>query len=367
MDSETNSSTTTEEGPPSKKAKHLPDKDPTKRDLASLPQEVLLNIFKYLDSKSINNCAMLCSTLNNISKNSSLYKKVTLKYNMNLDFLKSLVSKVSRPIELYIEYKFYDQQSETENFEDFNKYVGILLRKCGEHLLSLQIESCRNEEVLENISECTNLKKLILCRCKSSFKSLLSIRSLNYLLLVSCHFPPKIVGEFVKNNEDLNYLNLFDNVNVNVNEICENLSKYNPNMTEIQLSERKKLKARSVKALARLTNLRRLELISGSGFDCDPEDSLEQLAAGCPFLERLVIYGWKELNDDNLIPALHMFTQLKELDLRGTNITIKSCREAALTLPMLRLMDVIKCQRVKKAQLAQLRKDFPEIDIPLET
>lgn len=71
-----------------------------------------------------------------------------------------------------------------------------------------------------------------------------------------------------------------------MNEICENLSKYNPNMTEIQLSERKKLKARSVKALARLTNLRRLELISGSGFDCDPEDSLEQLAAGCPFLER---------------------------------------------------------------------------------
>lgn len=68
---------------------------------------------------------MLCSTLNNISKNSSLYKKVTLKYNMNLDFLRSLVSKVSRPVELYIEYKLYDQQSETENFEDFNKYVGM--------------------------------------------------------------------------------------------------------------------------------------------------------------------------------------------------------------------------------------------------
>lgn len=46
-----------------------------------------------------------------------------------------------------------------------------------------------------------------------------------------------------------------------------------------------------------------------------------------------------------------MFSQLKELDLRGTNITIKSCREAALTLPLLKIMDVIKCRRVKKAQV----------------
>lgn len=65
-----------------------------------------------------------------------------------------------------------------------------------------------------------------------------------------------------------------------------------------------------------------------------------------------MIYGWKEINDDNFIPALHMFSQLKHLDFRGTNITIKSCREAALTLPMLKFMDVIKNHRVKKAQVS---------------
>lgn len=69
------------------------------------------------------------------------------------------------------------------------------------------------------------------------------------------------------------------------------------------------------------------------------------------FTCRLVIYGWKEINDDNFIPALHMFSQLKNLDLRGTNITIKSCREAALNLPMLKCMDVIKNHRVKKTQV----------------
>lgn len=83
---------------------------------------------------------MLCSTLNNISKDSSLYKKITLKvkylnniyeiilfyhfqYNMNMDFLESLVTKISHPRDVKIEYKFYNQQSETEDYKQFDKYV----------------------------------------------------------------------------------------------------------------------------------------------------------------------------------------------------------------------------------------------------
>lgn len=75
---------------------------------------------------------------------------------------------------------------------------------------------------------------------------------------------------------------------MNANEICEILSVNNPNMKELHFSERKRIKSKSLKTLARLTNLRKLELISGPGFDSDPEDALEQLAAGCPFLETLV-------------------------------------------------------------------------------
>lgn len=74
---------------------------------------------------------------------------------------------------------------------------------------------------------------------------------------------------------------------MNANEICEILSKHNVNMKELHFSERKRVKSKSLKTLARLTNLRKLELISGPGFDSDPEDALEQLAAGCPFLETL--------------------------------------------------------------------------------
>lgn len=41
--------------------------------------DIILEIFKYLDVQSINNCAMLCSTLNTVSKDSCLYRKVILK------------------------------------------------------------------------------------------------------------------------------------------------------------------------------------------------------------------------------------------------------------------------------------------------
>jgi Leucine-rich repeat (LRR) protein len=221
---------------------------------------------------------------------------------------------------------------------------------------SIRIDNCRNDDILLLLSECVNLKELTLYRCKSSFQSLTSITTLTSIKYVSCHFPQKIASEAIKNNESLRKLYLSDNTNVNVNEICENLSRCNDHMREIYFSERKKLRAKSLRTLGRLTKLRSLALVSGTGFECDPEDSLEQIAAGCSKLERLIIYGWKEINDDNLMPILHMCTQLRELDLRGLNITIRSCREAALSLPFLKTMDVIKCNRVKKSQVGSTVK-----------
>lgn len=40
-----------------------------------------------------------------------------------MDFLESLVTKISHPRDVKIEYKFYNQQSETEDYKQFDKYV----------------------------------------------------------------------------------------------------------------------------------------------------------------------------------------------------------------------------------------------------
>ncbi|KAG5875385.1 hypothetical protein JTB14_023359 [Gonioctena quinquepunctata] len=283
------------EGPPRKKAKYFVEKDFNKRDLASLPKAVLLKIFEYLDLQSINNCAMLCSTFYNLSKESSLYTSITLKYNMNPHFLESLVAKVSYPKAVSIKYKPFDQQVEKEDYAYFDKYVEIGLRKCGVHIVSLKIENCHNEEVLLNIMECINLKRLTLYRCKGSFSSLLSLCKLTSISFTSCHFPQKVVSELIKMNPDIKYLFLSNNVNVNPNEICEIMSKQNLDTKEIHFNERKRVKSKSLRTLARLTNLRKLVLKSGPGFECDPEDALELLAAGCsPF--RKIVHSWLEGN-----------------------------------------------------------------------
>lgn len=40
-----------------------------------------------------------------------------------MEFLESLVSKVSHPREVKIEYNCFKQQHEIENYKEFNKYV----------------------------------------------------------------------------------------------------------------------------------------------------------------------------------------------------------------------------------------------------
>lgn len=42
-----------------------------------------------------------------------------------MDFLESLVSKVLCPRNMKIEYKFYNEQSETEDYKQFDKYVEL--------------------------------------------------------------------------------------------------------------------------------------------------------------------------------------------------------------------------------------------------
>ncbi|CAH1954739.1 unnamed protein product [Acanthoscelides obtectus] len=319
-------------------------------------KEVLLIIFQHLDLKSINNCAALCSTFYNISKDGSLYTKVSLRYDMNIKLVASLVERCTRPKEVDIIYKtsnafITNNSAETEDYSEFNEYVQILLRKCGEHIIKLNFESCKDSKTLECIADCINLKELGLARCKGTFTTLHLLSSLREIKFVDCHFPGKTVNSLLKNNEELKEIHLLSNNNVNTNEISEILSKYNPEVEELELGENRRLKSRYFKLLARLTKLRTLEIWNGPGCDSDPDlDSIQHLAAGCPYMEKLVLMGRKEITDENLIPALHMFTRLKTLCLRGVGITIKSCREACLTLPLLKELDVYKCSKIKKAQ-----------------
>ncbi|KAK9679758.1 F-box-like [Popillia japonica] len=318
--------------PPKKKIKILEDGQggeachPT-YDYSTLPYDVLLEIFKYLDFKTIAQCATLCRTFYNISNESVVYNRVTFKYNMDTNLLENYISKKTKRI-----------------------------------IQNLRGTYCRNDEVLSLLSECPNLTAVNFMRCKGSFKSLLTLRNLEKLELFFCIFPKEVLQEILQNNSQLKSITLCDNTNLNGNDVCENLAIYNPQIEEVHIAEKRRVRTKGLKALARCPKLRILEL-EGGPFQCDPEDSLEQLAVGCPLLERLTLYGWKDINDETLMPVLHTCMQLKELDLRGINITIKSCREAALTLPFLKTLDVYKCQRIKKAQILKLQNEFKDIRI----
>ncbi|CAG9863973.1 unnamed protein product [Phyllotreta striolata] len=349
--------------PSNKKLKYTLEKDISKRDWTILPETVLKRIFSYLDVQSINNCAQLCSTFFRLSKDSSLYKTLHVNYGMSANALEYHISKVTRPSNVIIHYA--SDQSNSDDYTTYNQYVLRILENYGEYILSLELNNCREEDVITELKHCVNLKSLILFNCKGTFNALVSFSKLTAIDFSYCHFSQKVVSTTVKNNPSLYSLYLRNNVNINLNELIEIITEQLYNIKELHINENKQLRSKSLKLLSRLKNLKKLSLISNEGFICNPEDSLEFLAAGCPHLESLCIDNWSEINDTNLISALRLCSQLMTLELRRTNITIKSCKEAALSLPLLKSLIVDKCQKVKKSQLISLREDFEDLDIPI--
>lgn len=333
-------------------------------NIATFPYPALVNVFKYLDFKTICLCATLCKRFYQASKDNSLYQNITLKHTMRKGQLKAYLLRISRPRSLTIEYKFYDKRQQAEDYTEFNEHVITALKNFGQYLSSLHFESCRSEEVLRHLLECSNLHSANFWRCKGSFEHLPRITSLTHIYFLCSDIPNVVLLETLKVNRNLKVLSLLDNINLYENGIAEVVGEHNRSIEEINFSEKRRIRAKGVKALARCNKLKTLKL-TGGPYQCDPEDSLQQLAAGCPLLERLSIYGWKGINDDNLLPVLQCCTQLKFLDFRGLDITIKSCREAALSLPLLKSMDVYKCSRIKRTQIIKLQQDFQEIDFAI--
>lgn len=333
-------------------------------NISRLPHNALVNIFKYLDFKTISNCSTMCNSFYKASNDILLYKNITLKYTMSKEHIEAYFSKISSPKSLYIEYKFYDKRQQTEDYTEFNKHVTFALKEFGKSLASIHFESCRSGEILQLLSECTNLKRANFCRCKATFESLPKICTLTDIYFLCSDIPNFILKKTLKNNPNLKTIILLDNINIYENGIAEIIGQYNRNIEEIHFCEKRRVRAKGMRAIARCNKLKVLKL-TGGPYQCDPEDSLQQMAAGCPLLERLSIYGWNGINDDNLLPVLQCCTQLKILDLRGLDISIKSCREAALSLPLLRQLDVYKCSRIKKAQFLKLQQDFQEIEFAI--
>lgn len=87
--------------------------------------------------------------------------------------------------------------------------------------------------------------------------------------------------------------------NLNVNTIAETIGEHNRNIEEIYFSEKQGVNAKGMKTFARCNKLRILE-ITGGPYQCDPEDSLQYIAAGCPLLERSLIVL-------TIFPSIHLY------------------------------------------------------------
>ena len=59
-------------------------KRPMGENFEQLPDEVILNVLKYLDIKDLGRCAKTCKRFQNVSHDESLWKKINLSWNKRI-------------------------------------------------------------------------------------------------------------------------------------------------------------------------------------------------------------------------------------------------------------------------------------------
>lgn len=76
---------------------------------------------------------------------------------MDTNLLENYISKITCPKQLTVEYKYFDNDSEVEDYQEFDEYVTRFIKKSGETLTSISFESCRNDSILSLLTECPRL------------------------------------------------------------------------------------------------------------------------------------------------------------------------------------------------------------------
>lgn len=67
---------------------------------------------------------------------------------------------------------------------------------------------------------------------------------------------------------------------------------------------------------------------------------------------RLILSGWRGLNDNLIMPAVLTCKELTQLDLLGIkNISADVCEKALLLLPKLRLLDISFCNSIRQDEV----------------
>ncbi|KAF5269624.1 hypothetical protein FQR65_LT05963 [Abscondita terminalis] len=230
------------------------------------------------------------------------------------------------------------------------------LHKCCKNLTHLSLDCCSfvNSAVLIEIGKCMDITDLRLRNCKRSVKDFGALALLHKLtaldLCSSCIMDEQLI-DILKSNPNLKHLIIdFCDYLEALDQVAETVSIYNPYLVCWSSWKTLSFTSEGIGHLAKCSSLRELDL----GWCLilnEPANCLEKVSVGCKDLRRLIISGWRGVNDHLLLPLIRSCKQLTQLDLLGIkNISSDICVRILASLPELKLLDISFCDLIKVEQ-----------------
>ncbi|XP_071562503.1 F-box/LRR-repeat protein 4-like [Temnothorax nylanderi] len=296
-------------------------KDLSRCSLSTLPNEILLKIFKYLDLITL--CRMnevYNMRFNNLSRDPLLYTC------LNMRCIKS--DKYTRMHDIFCYFtprcKYLQQLDLTASIFDVKDFVNFL-DNCGMRLTHLKLRHCISVEALLKISEkCKNLKELNLSHCwgidDEGFSYLEKLEGLERLNLYDTDIKTERLCKILQNNQRMRQL-LTDPDLINDAVLIE-LANSCPNLEVIYNLFIHDLTSEGINALANCKNLRKMDLNFSDPcyYSVTTDDSLFKLLSSYQNLQE--VYLSDAVLTDHQLELLAQCRNLKKLYLEF--VTLKT-------------------------------------------
>jgi len=248
--------------------------------------------------------------------------------------------------------------------------LASLLQHLGSQLLTLRLENCHvaTRLVLETFSSsCPSLQELSLANCSllktTDFQSLGQLERLQSLNLYRTSINQPSLISILCSNRRLEHLSLASCANISADEVCLVLGHCQQNLKSLDLWRVSSLTARGVSSLsAGCRLLSDLDLgwclnVSAS------TGALVSLIEVCRGLQRLYLTAHRQTGDRELL-GLARHPAIQQLDILGNrNVSLGALQQLLAESQTLRFIDISFCEQLGESNIAQLRSQYPEVEI----
>lgn len=290
--------------------------------ISDVPYEILFNAFSFLDLKSLYKCSQVNRSFRQLVLDPLLYVEINLKLHWHLAnscLMQTLIHRCSLIKKLDMSSCGYFGILSSNDFISF-------IQKNGKSLTHLRLNSSQflNTSCLETISiTCTSLLELSLRNYMSvtadrNFFSLNMFTTLHVLDLSRSGIDNITLLNILKNNSKLSRLSVaFSSPQINMDDICIQISTFNLEMKSIDMWKCHNLTAIGVLALSECKMLEELDFGWCLREEASITDSLKFLIQNCRNLKKLILAAVRGVSERDLENIANFCENLEHLDLMG--------------------------------------------------